>query len=158
MQLQVGDIVEGKVTGITNFGAFVKLAGGETGMVHISEVSTVFIKDIKEHLSENQEVKVKILSFGDGGKISLSIKQALSQEPKERPQSAERNQNQGSRPQQGGFKGAPRQNNENSEPANENQAFELMMAKFKQASDEKMSALKRYNESKQGGGYSRRGR
>ena len=146
MQLQVGDIVEGKVTGITNFGAFVKLAGGETGMVHISEVSTSYIKDIKEHLSENQEVRVKILAFGEGGKISLSIKQALP--PEER--------NRGHQHQ--GFRNIAERSADSGEQQSENQSLEQMMAKFKQASEEKMSALKRYTESKRGGGYSRRGR
>ena len=69
MQLNVGDIVEGKVTGLTNFGAFVKVTSGEVGMVHISEVASTYVKDIKEHLSEGQEVKVKVLSVNEAGKI-----------------------------------------------------------------------------------------
>ena len=76
MQLEVGKIVEGKVTGITKFGAFVELEPGTTGMVHISEVSSTFVKDISEHLQQNQVVKVKVLSIGEDGKISLSIKRA----------------------------------------------------------------------------------
>ena len=79
MQLNVGDIVEGKVTGLTNFGAFVKVTSGEVGMVHISEVASSYVKDIKEHLAEGQDVKVKVLSINEAGKISMSIKQA---EPK----------------------------------------------------------------------------
>ena len=58
MQIEVGAIIEGKVTGLTNFGAFVTLEGNTTGMVHISEVSNTYVKDIKEHLSEGQQVKV----------------------------------------------------------------------------------------------------
>ena len=84
MQVKIGDIVEGKVTGLTNFGAFVKLTTGEVGMVHISEVASAYVKDIKDHLSEGQDIKVKVLAVGDNGKISLSIKQAQPEQPKEK--------------------------------------------------------------------------
>lgn len=77
MQLEVGSILEGKVTGITNFGAFVELAEGTTGMVHISEVAPTYVNQIRDHLTEGQTVKVKVLSVGDDGKISLSIKKAM---------------------------------------------------------------------------------
>ena len=68
--LEIGQIVEGKVTGLTSFGAFVSLPEGKSGMVHISEVSNAFVKEIKDHLTEGQEVKVKIIGINDG-KISL---------------------------------------------------------------------------------------
>lgn len=74
MQLEVGKIYEGKVTGITKFGAFVELDKDTTGMVHISEVANTFVNEIKDHLTEGQTVKVKVLNLGDDGKISLSIK------------------------------------------------------------------------------------
>lgn len=76
MQFEVGSVLEGKVTGITNFGAFVELPGGKTGMVHISEVARTYVKEIRDHVTDNQVVKVKVLSIGDDGKISLSIKAA----------------------------------------------------------------------------------
>lgn len=76
MQLEVGAIVEGKVTGITKFGAFVELPGGKTGMVHISEVAPTYVKEIRDYVSENQMVKVKILAVGEDGKVSLSMKKA----------------------------------------------------------------------------------
>ena len=76
MQLEVGKIYEGKVTGITKFGAFVELDKDTTGMVHISEVANTFVNEIKDHLTEDQTVKVKVLNLGDDGKISLSIKKA----------------------------------------------------------------------------------
>ena len=139
MQLTVGSVVEGKITGITNFGAFVELEGKKTGMVHISEVSSTYVKDIKEHLKENQTVKVKVLSIGEDGKISLSIKRA--EEPAmEQPQKA------------------PRQNynNDFQKKSSAPMSFEDMMNKFKQTSDEKMSDLKRSVDSKRGG-FSRRG-
>lgn len=75
MSFTPGQIVEGKVTGITNFGAFVELAPGTTGLVHISEVADVYVKDINEYLKMNDSVKVKILSIKDG-RIGLSIRQA----------------------------------------------------------------------------------
>jgi S1 RNA binding domain protein len=73
----VGSIVEGTVTGITHFGAFVLLPSGETGLVHISEIADTYVKDIRDYLKENDKVKVKILSFDGKSKIGLSIKQAL---------------------------------------------------------------------------------
>ena len=78
--LEVGQILEGKVTGLTGFGAFVALPDGKSGMVHISEVSNVFVKEIKDHLTEGQDVRVKIIALSDDGKISLSIKQAAEGE------------------------------------------------------------------------------
>ena len=79
MQLEVGSILEGKVTGITKFGAFVELPGGKVGMVHISEVAPTFVKEIRDFVKENQVVKVKILSIGEDGKVSLSMKKAMEQ-------------------------------------------------------------------------------
>ena len=78
-QLEVGAVLEGKVTGITKFGAFVELPGGKTGMVHISEVAPTYVKEIRDYVTENQTVKVKVLSIGDDGRVSLSIKKAMEQ-------------------------------------------------------------------------------
>mgnify|MGYP001318804003 CR=1 FL=1 len=75
MALEVGQIVEGKVTGITNFGAFIELPDGQTGLVHISEVAAEYVKDINQFLKQNDLVKVKVLNM-DKGKIGLSIRQA----------------------------------------------------------------------------------
>ncbi|MGX8699980.1 MULTISPECIES: S1 RNA-binding domain-containing protein [unclassified Caproiciproducens] len=136
MQLEVGTILEGKVTGITKFGAFVELPGGKTGMVHISEVAPTFVKEIRDFVTENQMVKVKVMSISEDGKVSLSMKKAIPPAPR------------GNAP-------APRV----SRPGNyewqgrksEATSFEDMMSKFKQTSDEKMSDLKRCVESKRGG-------
>lgn len=76
MDLAVGEIFEGKVTGITKFGAFVSLPEGKSGMVHISEVANSFVNDIKEFLTEGQEVKVKVINIDQVGRINLSIKKA----------------------------------------------------------------------------------
>lgn len=75
MPIAVGSIVEGKVTGITNFGAFVELDGGETGLVHISEVADTYVKDVNNYLKLDQRVKVKVISVDTNGKIGLSIKE-----------------------------------------------------------------------------------
>lgn len=141
MQLETGAIVEGKVTGITKFGAFVELPGGKTGMVHISEVAPTYVKEIRDHVTENQTVKVKILNIGEDGKISLSIKKAMEQERQTRPRAV-------SPGRPGGFEWQ----NRNAEGG----SFEDMMSRFKQTSDEKISDLKRSTEGKHGG-FSRRG-
>ncbi|WP_251860666.1 S1 domain-containing RNA-binding protein [Clostridium sp. Marseille-Q2269] len=81
MTLNAGSILEGTVVNITNFGAFVEIEG-KTGLVHISEVSDSYVKDIREYLKEQDKVKVKVISIDDKGKISLSIKQAMQQQKK----------------------------------------------------------------------------
>lgn len=142
MQLEVGTIIEGKITGITNFGAFVDLGEGKTGMVHISEVSTNFVKDIKDYLKEGQIIKAKIINISEKGEIALSIKKAVPQKPKQFTA-----QNKPNRP--GNFEWqSPKKNTASS--------FEEMMSSFKHASEEKISDLKRATESKRGG-FSRRG-
>ena len=85
MQLEVGAVLEGKVTGITKFGAFVELPGGKTGMVHISEIAPTFVKEIRDYVTENQMVKVKILNISEEGKVSLSMKRAVPPPPKSAP-------------------------------------------------------------------------
>lgn len=163
MQLEVGTIIEGKVTGVTNFGAFVDLGDGKTGMVHISEVAPTFVKEIRDFVSEGQTVKVKVLDIAENGKIALSIKKALPQPPKENrpPRPNANGQQRGNRrPYQSApqpYQSAGRPGNfEWSKKKNEGGSFEDMMSRFKQSSDEKMSDLKRVVESKRGG-FSRRG-
>lgn len=147
MQIEVGAIIDGKVTGLTNFGAFVSLSSGSTGMVHISEVSNTYVKDIHDYLSDGQEVKVKVLAISPEGKISLSIKQAAP--TTEQHQSAPRPRRTQSRPNV--WQGQTQQ--QSSEPA----SFEDMMAKFKQVSDDKFSDLRRSSDSRYSQAGSRRG-
>ncbi len=137
MQLEVGAILEGKITGVKKFGAFVALPGGKTGMVHISEVSNSFIEDLSTVLSEGQEVKVKVLNIAEDGKIALSIKRTL---PKPKPTRADP-----------GRVWQPRQS-----APQQNMSFEDMMSQFKSRSEEKISDLRRVTENRRGGGYSRR--
>ncbi|MBE6715600.1 MAG: S1 RNA-binding domain-containing protein [Ruminococcaceae bacterium] len=153
MQSLVGEIYEGKVTGLTTFGAFVKMSNGETGMVHISEVASQYVKDINEHLAEGQDVKVKVLAINENNKISLSIKQAAPSAPKTNEQNGRRPQ-QSFRSQRNSDR-APSPNVQKTSPAAPaSMSFEDMMAKFKQESDEKISVLKKSGDFKTG---SRRG-
>ncbi len=144
MQLEVGSLVTGKVTSITKFGAFIDLGEGKTGMVHISEIAPTYVNEIRDHLTEGQEVKVKILTVGTDGKIGLSIKKAIDNPPPaHRPQKP--------------FRREGRDGPDFSGRRNENMSFEDMMNKFKQSSDEKMYDLKRSVESKRGSGGTKRG-
>lgn len=82
MKFEVGEIVEGKVTGIAKFGAFVELCPGKSGLVYISEIANTFVKEVSDHLKIGDEVKAKIVSIDDAGRINLSIKQAIPPAPK----------------------------------------------------------------------------
>lgn len=132
MQLEVGAIVSGKVIGITAYGAFVELENGKTGMVHISEVATVYVKEISDHLQIGQEIKVKVLDIAADGKISLSLKRAAAPAPS-RPSAPQR---------QRAAVGAPRDHGAQKQ-SNEPKSFDDMLSKFMSVSDEKLSSLDR---------------
>ena len=173
MALQVGDIVEGKVTGIKPFGAFVSLPEGKTGLVHISEVSYEFVQDLSAVLSDGQTVSVKVLSIAPDGKIALSIKRLLPPPPR---QPREGRGPRPGAPRDGGRSGAPRGAGrpprqprdaaprvwQPKAPArSDNLSFEDMMSRFKSQSEEKMADLDHETNNRRGGGYaprSRRGR
>ena len=159
MQLEVGSILEGKVTGITKFGAFVELPGGKTGMVHISEIAPTFVKEIRDFVTENQTVKVKVLSISEEGKISLSMKKALDpsqQQPQRREQRPGNGPRQPRQPRPAAVSPGRPGNYEWQSRRIEGGSFEDMMSRFKQTSDEKMLDLKRSMDGKHGG-FSRRG-
>ena len=143
MSIEVGSKVQGKVTGITNFGAFVELPDGKTGLVHISEVADNYVKDINEHLKVGDEVEVKVMNVEADGKIGLSIRKAKPQP--ERPERPER----APRPR--------RDNNRQNERHQPKENFEQKMARFLKDSDERLTTLKRATESKRGGRGARRG-
>lgn len=125
MTLAVGNILDGVVTGITKFGAFVKLENGATGLVHISEVADTYVKEVADFLKEGDKVKVKVLNMGDNNKIGLSIKQAAPKPaPKPSPKAF------------GGFNQGPKKNT----------SFEDKLAEFMKDSNEKLTALKRHQE------------
>ncbi|MBO5992671.1 MAG: S1 RNA-binding domain-containing protein [Acidaminococcaceae bacterium] len=136
MAIEVGAVVEGEVTGITNFGAFLQLPEGKVGLIHISEVSNVYVKDVHDFLKEHQKVKAKVLSIDARGKIALSLKQleenpetpAKPVRPKEAPVVEKR---------------APRQTGPLS--------FEDKLSKFMKDSDDRLLDLRRNTESKRGG-------
>ncbi|WP_332633189.1 S1 domain-containing RNA-binding protein [Halalkalibacter flavus] len=167
MSIEVGSKLQGKVTGITHFGAFVELPGGSTGLVHISEVADNYVKDINEFLKVGDEVTVKVVNVENDGKIGLSIRKAVDRPERpaapERPARTDRpsrpfNNSQrpgGGRPQGGnrpqGGRG-PRTNQ-----ARPSLSFEDKMSRFLKDSEERISTLKRQTESKRGGRGARRG-
>lgn len=147
MELTVGAVLEGKVKSITNFGAFISLPEGKTGMVHISEVANAYVSDIHQHLTEGQDVKVMVIG-AENGKINLSIKRL---EPK--PQ---RTQN----PRGEGFRGGPRREGgasgsqsrssrapvQPAAPKTADQLFEERLKAFMSESDSKISSIKQYSD------------
>lgn len=146
MQLEIGKIYDGKVKGITQYGAFVDIDGGGTGMVHISEVANTFVNDIRDHLTENQEVKVKVIGINEAGKVSLSIKKA-EDNPAPVQQKPRRNNNGGN-----GNNQRPRPNvwEPKKQPPVTELSFEDMLSRFKQNSEERMCDLKRSTDRKNG--------
>lgn len=124
MAIEVGSIMEGVVTGITKFGAFVELPGGRTGLVHISEVADAYVKDVNDYLKEKDRVQVKVINVDARGRIGLSIKQA---NPNYEPAAARRRTNR------------------------HHDSFEEKLAKFLRDSDERLQEMRRHTEAKRGG-------
>ena len=155
MELTVGTILEGKVKSITNFGAFVALPDNKTGMVHISEVANAYVSDIRQHLTEGQDVKVVVIG-NEGGKINLSIKRL---EPKPQRENAPRregfrnnnfNNNNAGAPRREGFQHQERPQNRPQRPApvqaaapkTADQLFEEKLKAFMSESDTKLSSMR----------------
>ncbi len=148
MPVELGKIVEGKVTNVMPFGAFVALPENQTGLIHISEVASDYVKDIHEHVKQGDTVRVKVIKIDDSGKISLSMKKA---EEKKRPPERKREAPQAP-------KGPIRPMDIDwGSKKTQDMSFEDKLNKFKQDSDEKMQALRRSNDSKRSGGYHRGG-
>ncbi len=172
MQFEVGTVLEGKVTGIQKFGAFVDIGGGRSGMVHISEIAGTYVNDIKDHISEGQIVKVKIINIAQDGKISLSIKRALPRQEGARPPKPAQGQRPRSdapppkdkdgealRPQHHAQKKPAKKEHisiEDIEYAYEPKSsvtdagFEDMLSKFKVSSEDRISGLKTLDVKKRG--------
>lgn len=123
MTLMAGNILEGTVVNITSFGAFVEIEG-KTGLVHISEVADSFVKDIRQHLNEQDKVKVKVISIDDNGKISLSIKQANVQKKSVKPMEID-------------------WSSESKKTSTNTGNFEDIMSRFLKDSDERMQDVKK---------------
>lgn len=148
MQIEEGMILRGKITGIAAFGAFVELEDGKTGLVHISEVASTFVDDITKHLSQGQNVNVKVMSVDEKGKISLSIKRAAEER-------AEKKKKEPRQRRSGAVSGVPEVFEFSSRKSMSDMSFEDKLLKFKQDSDEKIQDLKRNTEGKRNGGYKR---
>lgn len=138
MQLEVGTIIQGKVTTLTKFGAFVALSSGESGLVHISEVADSYVNDVSDHLSVGQQVSVKIINITQDGKINLSIKKAEAKEIQKRPQMAQRPARVQRKP---GYDGGP-------DCTAAPPSFEDKLKRFMQDSDSRMSGSKLYSQQK----------
>ncbi len=142
MQLEIGKIYTGKVKGITQYGAFVDIDGGGNGMVHISEIANTFVNEIRDHLTEGQEVRVKVIGINEAGKVSLSIKKAADDSaPQDKPARTAPPRERRSKPNVW----EPKQVTPPSE-----MTFEDMMSHFKQSSEERISDLKRCTDRKNG--------
>ncbi len=153
MELTVGAVLEGKVKSITNFGAFVALPDNKTGMVHISEVANAYVSDIRQHLTEGQDVKVMVIAVDPAGKINLSMKRL---EPKPQANGSrpgfrrDQNANGGS----GSFRNsAPRPHTPRSSapvpppaPKTADQLFEEKLKAFMSESDSKISSIRVYSD------------
>lgn len=144
MAIDVGTKVTGKVSGITNFGAFIDLGDHQSGLVHISEVSNKFIKDVHDVLTVGDEVEAKVISV-DKGKIALSIKATLPKEQQTRPQMRPRVHSGGTR--------TPKKVADN-KPVEKD--FDSLLSSFMKDSESRLSSLKRNTDGKRGGRGGRR--
>jgi S1 RNA binding domain protein len=143
MEFEVGSIIPGKVTGITKFGAFVTLAPGKSGLVHISEIANSYVNDIREHLTEGQDVTVKVIGLDESGRINLSIKAALP--PPVHQVKSEAPRHTFSPPQGGRQPSFDR--SYGSQPVPE-ASFEDKLKRFMADSDSKISGLKQFADKK----------
>ena len=149
MELTVGAVLEGKVKSITNFGAFISLPENKTGMVHISEVANAYVSDIRQHLTEGQDVKVMVIG-NENGKINLSIKRLEPKPQREntprgdfRSNSAPRRENNQPQNQNRNFRSAPVQP---AAPKTADQLFEEKLKAFMSESNSKISSIKQYSD------------
>ncbi|OJF95480.1 S1 domain-containing RNA-binding protein [Alkalibacterium sp. 20] len=142
MSIEVGSKVEGKVTGIANFGAFIDLGNNKTGLVHISEVSDSYVENINEELEVGQTITVKVLTIADDGKIGLSIRKATDKPAVEaKPKTTSR----------------PRPSSSNKRPVAKKEDFDSLMSSFLKDSEDRLTSLKRHTENKRGGSGGRKG-
>lgn len=163
MEFTIGQILEGKVKSITNFGAFVALPEGKTGMVHISEIAHAYVSDIRQHLTEGQDVKVMVMAVDPAGKINLSIKRTTKAPARQNQNESRRGFDR--RPQQDNRERRPQQQDRPRQdrparPQNANfsraytpapskdQSFEDKLKQFMSESDSKLSSVRQYSERK----------
>lgn len=168
MAIEVGAKLEGKVTGIKSFGAFIDLVGGGTGLVHISEIADNYVKDVNDHLKLDDVVTVKVINIDKDGKVGLSIKQAVDRpEGSVAPQRERSSESSGrerfssnkpagqggsfNRGGSGGGGGRPFNKPNSSRPTFAKPSFEDKMSRFLKDSEERISSLKKNTEGKRGG-------
>ncbi|MBR5022044.1 MAG: S1 RNA-binding domain-containing protein [Oscillospiraceae bacterium] len=132
MELTVGAVLDGKVKSITNFGAFISLPEDKTGLVHISEVANTYVSDIRQHLTEGQDVKVVVLNL-DNGKVNLSIKRLEANKREDRPART------APRPARTAPTPPPA-------PKTADQLFEEKLKQFMSESDSKISSIRQYSD------------
>ena len=138
MQPEVGAVLEGKVSGVTKFGAFVNLPGGKSGLVHISEIANTFVSDVAQFVSVGQTVKVKVIGI-NGDKINLSIKRAEESEEAPRRRAPQQHAEQQSRPTK-----QPQQPSGQVAAPTEDQAFEDKLKQFMKDSDSRIADNRMY--------------
>ena len=137
MSIEIGSRLEGKVTGITHFGAFIELPSGETGLVHISEIADSYVKDVNQFLKVNDLVTVRVINVEKDGKIGLSLKKAVEEVARKRPDPREKSHKQSTR-----------------KPS---ESFDDKLSKYLKDSEERLSSLRKSTDSKRGGRGARRG-
>ena len=136
-------VIEGKITGITKFGAFVALPEGKSGLVHISEIANTFVNDVHDYVQDGQTVKVKIIGIGDDGKINLSIKKADEHAPQQRQDQRPPRPASAAQPRQ---YGGPRQAVPRANGPTGDVSFEDKLKQFMQESDSRMADNKMYSD------------
>jgi S1 RNA binding domain protein len=161
-QFDAGALVEGTVSGITSFGAFVRIAPRIEGLVHISEIAHEYVANVENYVQLNQVVKVKVLGLNKKGKYDLSMKQANpAPAPSARPEHSDAPRTPRPAPStpysSGGGSGpssppyAPRGGGRYRKPEKEHLSpFEEKMSDFMKRSDEKQIDVKRNIQTKQG--------
>lgn len=157
MSIEVGQKLSGKVTGITNFGAFVSLPENQSGLVHISEVSDGFVKDVNDYLAVGDEVTVKVLKVTPDGKVNLSLRQAQEQNA---GSGTDASPKQSTRPKQDRSQQNERMAKHEFKPKSSTPPtddFDKMMSQFLKDSEDRLTSLKRNTEGKRGGRGGRRG-
>lgn len=149
MDLEVGTVLEGKVTGITKFGAFVSFPSGKSGLVHISEIAYPYVQNVSDHLTDGQTVKVRVIGIDENGRINLSIKKAAEQ-PNAAPRAPQmQNRNQKAPVRTPGFRTAAAAS-QPAEAGPSDASFEDKLKRFMQDSDSKISSIKQYTDRKSG--------
>ena len=157
LSLEAGAVVEGKVVRIMAFGAFVDMGNRQGGLVHISEISNDYVRDINDHVRIGDTVTVKVIGIDEKGKVSLSMKQAAEEASKKAREKRESKREKKRAAAEAASKRIIRPADVDFFSGRDRElSFEDKLSRFKQDSDEKIQALKRSAESKRSGGYSRK--